>query len=414
MAQRILTQDETQIINAVQKREVLHFWEKKWTKVCSPEEFFEWFCDFCHEPEHWNRDIQFRNDEEQFDAYFHCERDDLKPQKKEGCLAHYLNRISMLIENPGILVRHFQTVNHTLYGRLAGLTRLVADRIGLPIQGVKVDVFISKSQKGFFALHKDQIDVFTFCIQGQKHFQLWPFDALADELNANHHSPMNGVVPSHYSEEILEKAPCEIRLHAGEILFWPAEYWHHIRSDGGPCVTLSPGFFFAYNPEFLQKNIPGYLPDKGRVPFQKPIFLKQMSGCQDRQDSELLYNLDLLQSHRTSSSTTLRLKRQLIQLASGCGFHRQPDPIAEVKRFQRTTVFQRKPESHLVWFQQDQDSICVGMNGYLLEWPNRGATLEFLAQLNSKQTFEIQFNESQAWLHEAIATSLSMNFMTLA
>ena len=54
------------------------------------------------------------------------------------------------------------------------------------------------------------------------------------------------------------------------------------------------------------------------------------------------------------------------------------------------------------------------MNGYLLEWPNRPDTLEFLAQLSAEQTFSVEVKESEAWLQEAIRDSLCMNFIAPA
>jgi hypothetical protein len=158
--------------------------------------------------------------------------------------------------------RHWRQMRSFLDGMYAGL--------GVPLYGSDPAIFFGNYRYTPFGIHKDDLHVFLFVVEGRKVISLWPFEELASreemprgdptlrERNANVH------LHDKAEEDALLSRATLLEGHPGDILCWPASYWHRAEPTQGLSIGVSLGVAFR-PPDFTGVGPPPDWP--GRLRF---------------------------------------------------------------------------------------------------------------------------------------------------
>ena len=94
-------------------------------------------------------------------------------------------------------------------------------------------------------LHKDTADVFTLVLTGTKRIWAWPYEVLADHAPPDgRHRQVN--LDIDYRDHLTEGIRLEGR--PGDMLYWPAPYWHCAELDGVLHASLHLANYRDGNP----------------------------------------------------------------------------------------------------------------------------------------------------------------------
>ena len=166
------------------------------------------------------------------------------PRATESALASYLARLTRDHDAPGLIVNQFQAASHGCWEAVAPLVSALYTAFGSSHGGALVDLFLTGRCESFFGAHKDDQDVFMFVASGCKRVELWAYDS----LRTSHGAP-GYYTPKHMGQVEIERAPdLVLDAHAGDVVYWPAGYWHRIHNLDDLTAGLSLGLFTRPDP----------------------------------------------------------------------------------------------------------------------------------------------------------------------
>ncbi len=172
------------------------------------------------------------------------------PRAGDASCQAYVERLQAALagDDFGIIVNDFQALSPVVWEGLLGFLDGLYARVGVPAGGAVTDLFMGDYKKTYLGLHKDSQDVFTFVVEGEKRALLWPFELLQAASGAPasvRHEPfeLRGFDYEPYRDRaiVLEARP-------GDLLYWPASFWHVIEGDGRSVTTVSLGLFLHDEP----------------------------------------------------------------------------------------------------------------------------------------------------------------------
>lgn len=289
----------------------------------------------------------------------------LYPSAKDGSIAGYLRRIGGDARNTGFVLNNFQAAHPDLW-RLA---QSLLARLQLSAASAVFDLFAGDYKEGFFGVHKDDQDVVTFVLEGKKRFLLWPYETFADDPAVAHGSELSvaflrGVDPARYRDQaiVLEGEP-------GDILYWPAEYWHVAESDGGITATFALGLFVDSSPFRFVERAVCELGREGRSPGETAWPAGSSAG------SDATSFLSRMQSDMRSALETdavrARVEEKLIAHATSFGYLALPDPGPDDGGVDRDSHVRMPVPAALAWSRSE------GAAGTELLWSVGGAVFRY-------------------------------------
>ncbi|MFP2910310.1 hypothetical protein ACLESD_35780 [Pyxidicoccus sp. 3LFB2] len=157
--------------------------------------------------------------------------------------------------------RHWQQMRSFLQGLYAGL--------GVPLYGADPAILFGNYRFTPFGIHKDDLHVFNFVVHGKKVISLWPFETLSSREEMPKDPTLRERTASvHLRDKADEDAMLAqasfIEGDPGDILCWPASYWHRAEPTPGLSVCVSLGV--AYRPpEFAGMEPPPAWPGRLRL-----------------------------------------------------------------------------------------------------------------------------------------------------
>lgn len=172
------------------------------------------------------------------------------PEASDTSWNSYLRRLGNQTGSSewGLCLTDPQIASAKIFRRLLVFLDSLYRHIGIPRGGCSPDLFMMNHKMSFFRLHKDAQDVFTFVISGWRRFLLWPFNTFADiaGLGANKsRSPHRLYEVDH---EAYRSQAMVLEAAAGDLLYWPAEWWHVGESNRERAITLGVGAIHDANP----------------------------------------------------------------------------------------------------------------------------------------------------------------------
>jgi len=160
---------------------------------------------------------------------------DFYPRPTDRGLEGYAERISGISKlGFNIVVNSAQQFSAELWRTARDfLTEVYASAGKQPAGLTDCHVIAGRYEEAPTRLHKDTADVFTLVLKGRKSMWVWPYEAFQDL------APPNG----YFAQVNLDISPPWERGQcleggAGDLLYWPAPYWHCAASDGGLHATL--------------------------------------------------------------------------------------------------------------------------------------------------------------------------------
>ena len=174
------------------------------------------------------------------------------PLPEDGSAEAYLERLNRWLGGKrfGIVLnraqsyhwRHWQQMRSFLEGMYAGL--------GVPLYGADPAIFFGNYRYTPFGIHKDDMHVFLFIVEGKKVISLWPFEELAsrEEMPRNDPTLRERTASVHLhgkaDEDAMLARAMFLEGNPGDILCWPASYWHRAEPTPGLSIGVSLGIAF--------------------------------------------------------------------------------------------------------------------------------------------------------------------------
>jgi hypothetical protein len=148
----------------------------------------------------------------------------------------------------GLCLTDPQSASATVFQRLLTFLDSLYGRIGIPRGGCNPDLFMMNHEVSFFRLHKDAEDVFTFVVTGRRRFLLWPFETFSGIAGLNASQSRTSHLLFEVDYDAYRSQAVVLEASAGDLLYWPAEWWHVGESNGELAVTLAVGIIHHANP----------------------------------------------------------------------------------------------------------------------------------------------------------------------
>lgn len=231
----------------------------------------------------------------------------------DASLDGYLRRLRKMPSNDGfgVMMMQFQSTHDAIWNRVtrlyAGLTRAV----GVPIGGSHLDCFVMNQRRGFIGVHKDSQDVFTTVVTGKKRMLLWPFERLRAAAGQGDQLRYRGWRLRDIDESSLRDEAIVLDAERGDIMYWPADYWHNSEGDGEPVVTVGLGVVRSGDPVRFVQRATSTLTQSQTMP------TAQLDGAIEWLDG-------VVAAAFADARYRERVEHEFLRWLTGCGFDEVP------------------------------------------------------------------------------------------
>ncbi len=146
----------------------------------------------------------------------------LLPQRADATLAGYGERLRRRgYPCFAIMLNNCQVLSPTVWRRVREFAAGLSAELGFPLGGFDANLFAGNYRRTPFGVHTDELDVFTWIVEGAKRFRVWPAEQLDPLFGASAAAPRH---PHDYAD--LRARGQRLEGRAGDLLYWPKEYWH--------------------------------------------------------------------------------------------------------------------------------------------------------------------------------------------
>lgn len=181
------------------------------------------------------------------------------PTKEDGTLDAYVERLDKQLGGRrfGIVLANTQSHHWSHWLQMRSFLAGFHEALGVPLGGADSALFLGNYQHTPFGVHKDDLHVFYFVIQGRRRMAYWPLEMLASrpEVARNAGPDLKdrpcGVLlrDAEDSRQVMAQATF-LEGGAGDFLYWPSSYWHRSEPTPGLTIAASLGVNFRA-PMFL-------------------------------------------------------------------------------------------------------------------------------------------------------------------
>ena len=162
------------------------------------------------------------------------------PTKADGSVAGWSARVTTLLQGRtfGFVVDDYHVHDELVWRRIREFVRGLYELTGLPGEEAKMTLFLGNYARTPFGLHRGRSDNFMFAVDGIKRIRAWP-----DEFFRSKPDMTNRLDYDRYNDAsvLLEARP-------GDVIYWPASYWHIGEDAGGPSIAISLALFMDPQP----------------------------------------------------------------------------------------------------------------------------------------------------------------------
>jgi 50S ribosomal protein L16 3-hydroxylase len=129
-----------------------------------------------------------------------------------------------------LVINGFHGFHHPLWDRERAFFSGLWDQVGLPPTGAITTLFHGTYEHSPVGVHKDRFATFMVGLRGRKRMRFWP--------RRPWHQPVSSILD--YEDYLPESFAVEIG--PGDVLYWPASYYHVGESaGGGPATSVNIG-----------------------------------------------------------------------------------------------------------------------------------------------------------------------------
>lgn len=297
----------------------------------------------------------------------------LLPREADGSIEGYYGRMA----NGGdrgelaINVTNFQLeLGWGFFDRLRHFLKGLYEIKGAPPLA-EVNLFFGNYRRTGAGVHVDSADVFCFVVDGRKRMRLWTEGQIPSG------SPRSGPTPY---DDYVEGSIC-LEGEPGDIIYWPASYWHVAESDGELGSSLSLSLYYGYSlysalaeeiGEWSREAMKHRYDPIGALPFPGGQALPELASVARRVEGK-------------PGQLTRRLVRRWMERTTGYGF--SEIPLARGKERVRLGLLRANPVSPVLWRKFGED-LVISANGRSMVAEYDRELVKWLAALRRRRVVQ--------------------------
>lgn len=291
------------------------------------------------------------------------------PTKKDRSLERLAERIAGDVPGSSfaVFVRAFQLeLGWDFWTRMRRFLTGLYARVGVPAHRAEVDLFAGSYARTRRGIHLDSADVFCFVIEGRKRIRVWPRSTFSDDRGYWY-----GLGDTHRH---LSRSRC-LDGEPGDVLYWPANYWHVGESLGGTVSSLSLGL---YPRDSLAATASRLIETEAARELGADNYIESLPSSVGR--IEALPSRARRAFARASRNLTLALLRRRMEQITGYAFdHIPPAPVCRPLR--ASSIVAADPAFPILC-QSVGGTAIVAANGRSIALPRSKAVREMVDALN--------------------------------
>jgi hypothetical protein len=290
------------------------------------------------------------------------------PLAADRSIAGWSARVTELLQGRafGFVVDDYHVHDDLVWRRVRQFLRGLYGVTGLPGEEATMTLFLGNYARTPFGLHRGRSANFMFVVDGLKRIRAWPdefFRGKPDMTNRLDYEPYND------ASVVLDARP-------GEVIFWPASYWHIGEDAGGLSIAISLALFMEPQPGAdLARTIEQAIAQRPGAADRR----RQAAG--DRITPEVRRDLRALQQIGRGPSLARALAADHLNRMTGAGFARVPPP-APARTLGDDDVVGGDPDFAVRWTRLGDELICSA-NGHAFALPDDPRMPELLRRLSS-------------------------------
>lgn len=303
----------------------------------------------------------------------------LLPNATDGGLSAYALRVSqeLLDEDFSLALLGASYYDVALFDATRNFIRPLLAKTGMPQGMVDVDIFFGKYRVTPIGIHRDNATNFSFVISGNKRYVFWPPSAISTPSNSH---VLGRTDWQHYPSSI------EISAVPGDVVFWPADYWHLAVSDAtDTAATVNIAIYRAETTaQWLSEVLPPPLLNTPIPSGLNPILSPNIPEDTQAGVSAILCGVEQLKA-QLDGSAQRAIERWLKRLSADAIEH-VPPPKPESRLNLSSRIRLCHPER--TYTASFGDSAFVAANGHVLRTPNNATINDLLSRLRSHTTVQ--------------------------
>ncbi|MCB1051519.1 MAG: hypothetical protein H6510_12050 [Acidobacteria bacterium] len=261
----------------------------------------------------------------------------------------------------GIQISKISRFSPAIWQRVRRFLAPFFDQAGLVPETIEIDLFFGQYQQTHFGVHRDADSTFTFGIQGEKTFRMWPFETFSPEM------AVEGW-PAHIQDRYYEKFRNKgqtVPVRPGTLLYWPSSVWHVGESPNSWSVTLAVALTLKPDPyERIKAIISSLLPDPVQV--VNPNFYRCDIPARKQTTPELAPALAEALADICAAMANPTLDQHIcldwLKQVSGCGLT-ATSPPAEID-LNTLEPLKINPTFPIHWKVFEPNTLVLAANGY--------------------------------------------------
>lgn len=203
---------------------------------------------------------------------------DLLPSDSDDGLVSFCRRLEGRNEHEWYLYEPdgVQRWNPVLWHRAVELVRPILQHVGgLPPGGIRFELFLGRYSRTVTGVHRDEADGLAFVALGPKRLYFWPPETFEDRWASPDRTHFQTGV---WSFEKHLDAAIVVDAEAGDIIYWPRDYYHVGASPDHWSGMATLSIWWQASPErAVQVIVDSLLSDDG-VPATYPLAVDDMAA----------------------------------------------------------------------------------------------------------------------------------------
>lgn len=288
------------------------------------------------------------------------------PRAEDVTIAGWLRRLAAHSGECGVVVNDLQAACPDAWWFMRRVLAGIFAATGFPPAGASLELFAGAYHRGFFGVHKDDQDVVTFVLEGRKRFLLWPFEYFAGRPDFPSGGGERGHIftnldpgPHRADALVLEGGP-------GDLLFWPAEWWHLAEGDGAHATSLGLGLFRGATAwRFVEQAVAALIHD---TPDLAARALPDPSGARGQAAETLDAVHDAVAACLTHPDLRARVEERTLAVTSACGCNTVPLPRTD--ELPATLPVRCAAPGAIQWASRGDGTLLWAASGEVFRYPD--------------------------------------------
>ena len=208
-------------------------------------------------------------------GFLMVDMDERLPTAADGDFDRYAERLrSWLAGRPFLItLNDYQSWDPEFWVGARRFLRALYDRAGLPAGPMLANLWMGLYEYTPFGIHTDHAETFLYLVHGVKRMLVWPHEVFAGRRV--YHTPGGDHLGTTDYRRHLDTATI-LEAEPGDLIYWPASYWHMAESNGSATVSLN----WAY----LTKERPRIEPLKAAMEPLQAMAIAELGAALDIED----------------------------------------------------------------------------------------------------------------------------------